>query len=156
MLSIKEYILEKAMTPEEKAVNKLQKNFINNYHNGIGKMLLKHGLCTILTTGYIVTQNRTIYSSKLWKGMLHSITQKMKDQFDFLKNKDYDYVIPIQLGLEDPSKTNKQVTPGNFFEVENVGIYVKRMDSAPLFYHPFDENRKRYDCYLFLKSEDLE
>ena len=156
MISLTEYIFEKALTSEEKAINKLRKNFINNYDNNIGKMLLKHDLCTILTANNVVTQKRAILSSKLWNNMLHRITPWIKDQFDFLKDKDYEFIIPIQLGLKDPSKTNKNIVPKNFFEIENVGIYVYRQDDEPLRWSPVRDDRKRYDCYLFLHLEDLE
>ena len=77
MNALKNYILESL---DDKQVNKLFRQFINNYDNEIGDVLKKAGFYSIVTRGVIAAPDRTMYSAKLWKGMLYDIPQKLQNR----------------------------------------------------------------------------
>ena len=153
MNTLKNYILESL---DDKQVNKLFRQFINNYENEIGDVLKKAGFYSIVTRGSIVAPDRTMYSTKLWKGMLHRVTSSMKNKFKFLKDKDYEYAIILNMGLVNPAKKDDRLTPENFFEVDDMGVYVVRPQGSPLLYNvdgEVDDDREAYTSYLFFNLE---
>ena len=153
MNALKNYILESL---DDKQVNKLFRQFINNYDDEIGDVLKKAGFYSIVTRGVIAAPDRTMYSAKLWKGMLYRVTPSMKNKFKFLKDKDYEYDIVVDMGLVNPAKKDNRLTPKNFFEVDDVGVYVVRPNGSPLLVNvdgEVDDNREAYTCYLFFNLE---
>ena len=154
MKSLLDFITEAAMSPEDKAINKLFGPFVNNYDNEIGKMLEDNGILTVLTRGYITSEKRTIFTTKLWKGMLHRVTPLMKKEFKCLQGHNYEYAIVITAA---PENGDKRFKPDNFFEVENVGIYVKKNNGTPFVWNAgggkVRDDRESFTCYLFFNLD---
>ena len=60
------------------------------------------------------------------------------------------------MGLVNPAKKDNRLTPKNFFEVDDVGIYVVRPNGSPLLVNvdgEVDDKREAYTCYLFFNLE---
>ena len=56
------------------------------------------------------------------------------------------------MGLVNPAKKDDRLTPENFFEVDDMGVYVVRPQGSPLLYNvdgEVDDNREAYSVRIY-------